>query len=213
MGAAEIQTVIQMNGPQPLQSDGPVKFRQNAVQIVNDVIPGVGNVAGVQTDAHLPRQLHPIQNLPQFLKASAYLAALPGHGLQQYRCRLFRGQDGVESFRDIGDPGFGPLSHMAAGVEIVKLPRYVLHTAQIVRHGVPCEKTVLFLRAAEIQGVRGMGDDRCEAVILHERHQRRRVRRVQFLGLAPPGIPGEKLKGVRPQFQRLPAHSQKALGG
>ena len=102
---------------------------------------------------------------------------------------------------------------MAAGVEIVKLPRYVLHTAQIVRHGVPCEKTVLFLRAAEIQGVRGMGDDRCEAVILHERRQRRRVRRVQFLGLAPSGIPGEKLKGVRPQFQRLPAHSQKALGG
>ena len=51
------------------------------------------------------------------------------------------------------------------------------------------------------------------AVILHERRQRSRVRRVQFLGLAPPGIPGEKLKGVRPQFQRLPAHSQKALGG
>ena len=49
VGAAGIQTVIQMNSPQPLQSDGPVKFRQNAVQIVNDVIPGVGNVAGVQT--------------------------------------------------------------------------------------------------------------------------------------------------------------------
>ena len=64
VGAAGIQTVIQMNGPQPLQSDGPVKFRQNAVHIVNDVIPGVGNVAGVQTDAYLPRQFHPVQNFP-----------------------------------------------------------------------------------------------------------------------------------------------------
>ena len=64
VGAAGIQTVIQMNGPQPLQSDDPVKFRQNAVQIVNDVIPGVGNVAGVQTDAYLPRQFHPVQNFP-----------------------------------------------------------------------------------------------------------------------------------------------------
>ena len=102
---------------------------------------------------------------------------------------------------------------MAAGMEVVILAGDEFHAPQVVGHGLPGEGPVFLLRTAEVQGIGRVGDDGGEMVFFHQGHQRRRVGAVQVLGLAPPGIAGKKLKGIRPQLQRLPPHGGKALGG
>ena len=102
---------------------------------------------------------------------------------------------------------------MAAGMEVVVLAGDVVQAAQIVGHGLPGELPVGSLHAAEVQGVGGVGDDGSEAVLRQQGGQAGGVCRVQVFGLAPPGISGKELKGIRPQLQCLPPHGGKALGG
>ena len=118
---AGILAVVQMNRLQPPEADDAVKFCQHAVQVVDDVVSSVGHVAGVQADAHLAGELHPVQNGPQLLKTAAYFAALACHGLQQNGGGLIGPQDGVESVGNESDAGLASLPHMAAGMEVVIL--------------------------------------------------------------------------------------------
>ena len=212
-GAGWVLAVVEVDSLQPVQADDLVKLCQHAVQIADDVVSAVGDMAGIQTDAHVILELHPVQNLPQFLEAAAHLTALSCHGLQQNGGGLVRGENGVQALGNKGDAGLHPLPHMAAGVEVVVLTGHMLHAPQVVGHGLPGKGAVLLLRAAEVQGIGCVGDDGGEAVFRHQGHQGFGIRRVQVLGLAPPGISGEKLKGIRPQLQRLPPHGGKALGG
>ena len=68
LGAHGVQTVVQVEGLQTVQADDPVKLRQNTVQIPGHIVPGIGDVAGIQTDPHLLRQRYPVQNFPQLLE-------------------------------------------------------------------------------------------------------------------------------------------------
>ena len=85
MAAAIIQTVVQVNGFQTIQTDYFVKFRKYTIQIANDVIACVPYMTGIQANAQLLRKLHPVQDLPELLKPASHLAALSGHGLQKHR--------------------------------------------------------------------------------------------------------------------------------
>ena len=117
VGTHGVQAVVQVERLQPVQADDPVKLRQDAIQVPGHVVSGVGDVAGIQTDPHLLRQCHPVQNLPQLLEAAAHLRSLAGHGLQQDGGVYFRSEDGVEGVCDLGDAGLQTLTGVAAGVE------------------------------------------------------------------------------------------------
>ena len=85
-------------------------------------------MAGIQADPHLAIQLYPVDNLPDFLKAPAPLAALAGHRLQQHNGALLLCQQLVEQGRNFFDASLCPLAHMAAGVKIIVVPWNVLHS-------------------------------------------------------------------------------------
>lgn len=131
-GTAGVETVVDVDGPQAVKADDPVERRQHAVQIADDVVPGIGHVAGVEAHPQLLPKRHPVEDLPQLLKPASDLRALAGHGLQQHCGVDFRCQDGVEGVGDQGDAGFGALTGVAAGMEVVEVPRQQLHPPQIV---------------------------------------------------------------------------------
>ena len=53
VGSDWIFAVIQMDSLQSVQTDYAVKFLQDAVQVVYDIITGIPYMAGVQTDSYL----------------------------------------------------------------------------------------------------------------------------------------------------------------
>ncbi len=81
--AARVEAVVEMDGAQPLQADDRIELGQDPVEIVDNVVPGIMDVTGVETDPHLVLQDDPIEDAAQFLKAAADLAALAGHGFEQ----------------------------------------------------------------------------------------------------------------------------------
>ena len=52
VGADGVFAVVEMDGFQAVQADHAVKLRQYAVQVADDVVAAVGDMAGVQADAH-----------------------------------------------------------------------------------------------------------------------------------------------------------------
>ena len=103
VGAPWVQTVVDVDGSQPVKADDPVELRQHPVQVVRDVVPCIGHMAGVQTHPQLIRQCHPVDDLPQLLEPAAHLTALAGHGLQQDGGAETRRKDGVQRLRDLGN--------------------------------------------------------------------------------------------------------------
>ena len=202
-----------MHRLQLCKADDPVKLRQHAVDVPGDIVARVGDVAGVQTDAHLFPQLRAVDDLPQLLEAAAHLRALAGHGLQQHRGAVFRPEDGVEGLRDLADARLHPLLRVAAGVEVVVVPRQIFHALQVVRQRHPGKLPGALCPGAGVDGVGRVGHQQPEAVFRQQRPQRRRVVGVDGLGLAAPGIAGEKLECIGADIQRRPPHGQKAVGG
>ena len=202
-----------MYRPQPVEADDLVKGRQHAVNIPGDVVPGVGHVAGVQAYAHLLRQRHPVQYLPQLLKPAAHLAALARHGLQQHGGADVRRENGVERVGDLGDARLHPLAGVAAGVEVVHVAGDIFHPLQVVRHGHPGKLPGVLVLGAGVDGVGRVGHDGAEAVFLRQGPKGRRVGAVNGFRFTAPWVPGEKLEGVGPQGQGCLPHGQKAVGG
>ena len=73
MRTAGVFAVIEMNRQQTLQADHFVEPGQHTVRILHQIIARIPHVAGVQTDAQLVLLLNPVDDLPQFFKAAAYL--------------------------------------------------------------------------------------------------------------------------------------------
>ena len=168
-------------------------------------------MAGVQTHPQLVRQLHPVDDLPQLLEPAAHLTALAGHGLQQDGGAEARRQDGVQRLRDLGNTRLHTLPGVAAGMEVVHVAGEVLHPLQVVRKRHAGKLPGVLILGAGIDGIRRVGHQRAEFVFRRQRQKRRHIRRVDGLGLAAPGIAGEKLKRVGPDGQGRPAHGQKAV--
>ena len=80
---------------QALEPDHAVKLREHAVEVAGNVIPRVPDMARVEADADVLRQLHAVDDLAQLLKLSADLAALSGHRLQKHRCVHVRRENRV----------------------------------------------------------------------------------------------------------------------
>ena len=210
---AGIEAVVDMDGLQPVQADDLVELCQHAVQIMDDIVACVGDMAGVKAHAHFIRQRHAVKDLPQLLKPAAYLRAFAGHGLQQHRGAELRRQDGVEGVGNKADAGFEPLSGMAAGMEVIEIAGQILHTPEVIGQRHLGELTGMFVLGAGIDGVGGVSHQRTEAVGAAQVHQCRRVVGVDGLGLAAPGIAGEKLHRCGADGQRRLPHGQQSGGG
>ena len=138
-------------------------------------------------------------------RTTVLLETMSGKGVD------IRRQDGVQRLRDLGNTRLHTLPGVAAGMEVVHVPRQVLHPLQVVRKRHAGKLPGVLILGAGIDGIRRVGHQRAEAVFRRQRQKRRHIRRVDGLGLAAPGIAGEKLKGVGPDGQRHPAHGQKAV--
>ena len=170
-------------------------------------------MTGVQTDAHPVLAVHQVQNRPQLPEGPADLAALPGHGLQQDHRFLLRPEYPVEHTGNHSNPGLRPLSHMAAGMEVVVIPGQVLHQRQVPGHHLRRQRPDALVPGAGIHNVGRVGDDGPKFVLLQQSPALRQVRRVRGLGLGPPGVADKALEGIGPDPDRRLGHLLKSPGG
>ena len=206
-----VLAVVQVQGVQPVQTNHPVKFRQYTVQVVHDVVAAVVDVTGVQTHAHVFAS-HGVQNVPEFLKPSADLAALPRHGFQQHRHRIVVAQGVFQGGGNVIDSRLRPLPHVTAGVEIVEISGKRRHSPQVVLQNPRGKGSGVRIGGAEIHGIRPVGDQFAKVIFFQHGGRFCRVRRVLRLGLAAPGIPGKKREGIRPDGQRGLHHRRVPAG-
>ena len=130
MAGKRVLRIIQVNRFQMGQTDHPVKFPQNAVKVSHNIVSPVVYMAGIQTDPHFFLSLHLLPDGRQFLKPAPHLGSLSRHGFQQQRgMPVLQLQDPVQRIGNHPDPGFRPLSHMAAGMKIVAAARHILHAS------------------------------------------------------------------------------------
>ena len=94
--ATGIQTVIQMNSFEAFKPDNPVKFIQHAIQVVDNIITAIPDVAGIQANTQFVLQFYPVNDGPQFLERTANFGAFSGHGFQEHCGGLGRREDTVE---------------------------------------------------------------------------------------------------------------------
>ena len=125
----------------------------------------------------------------------------------------FRSEDGVEGVCDLGDAGLQPLTGVAAGVEVIEIPRQIFHPPQVIGQRQPGELSGALILGAGVDGIGGVGQNGPQSRLRRQRQIGGYVRRVHRLGPAAPWIAGEELKGVGADGQRRFAHSQKAVGG
>ena len=69
--ATGIQAVIQMNSLETFKTDNPVKFVQHAIQVMDDIITAIPDVAGIQAYTQFVLQFYPVNDGPQFLERTA----------------------------------------------------------------------------------------------------------------------------------------------
>ena len=168
-------------------------------------------MTGIQTHTQV-RSSHGIQNILQLLKAAAHLAALACHGFQQHRHRVVRGHGLFQGLRYVADSGLQSLPHMAAGMEIVEIPRQGGHPPQIILQNPGGKGPCLRVGGAQIHGIRPVGDQGSKTVLAQHPHSLFRVGGIFLPGLTAPGIPGEKREGVRPNGQRRLHHRRIPVG-
>ena len=170
-GAGRVHAVVDVDRLQPVQPHHPVQLLQHPVQVVDNVVARVGDVAGVQADPHFVGELHLGENRRQVLEPAADLAALPRHGLQEHHGLLLRLEDGVEHVRDHAAASLHPLAHVAAGVEVVVVPRQSLQHRQVPGHHLRRQSPDALVLGAGVHDVRGVGHKGPEAVLSQQHPQ------------------------------------------
>lgn len=80
MGATGIQTVIEVDGFETVETNDVVKICQHSLQVVDYIIATVLDVAGIQAYAQLILEFHLFDDVMQFLEGAAYFRAFSCHG-------------------------------------------------------------------------------------------------------------------------------------
>ena len=210
--AQRIHAVVKVDGAQAVEADYPVEVFQHAVEVVDQIIAGVVQVAGVEADAHFLLQHHAVENAADFLEGASDLAAFSGHRLEQHGGLQVRPQHGIQLLDDQRDAGVFALPGVAAGVKIVEVAGHVFHAGQIVPHHFECETSRLRIGGTRVEGVRRMCQQLAETVFGGQREKGVDVGQVQILGFPAARIAGEELEGVGTDRQRVAAHAEEALG-
>lgn len=105
-----------MNDSDAAKSDYAVELLQHAVQIVDDIIARIMDVAGVETDSQAAVILDLVNNRRDLLEAAANLGALARHRLQRdVHVRLLRvPQHFIQALRNAVNSIFGILVRIGA---------------------------------------------------------------------------------------------------
>ena len=70
-----------MYSSQSFEANYSVELLQNFVQTIDNIIPGIEDMASIQADPHFFGKLYAVENGTQFLKATANFTSLARHGL------------------------------------------------------------------------------------------------------------------------------------
>ena len=71
VSAKRIQAVIQVDGAQTGKTDDAVKFGENLIQVIDDVIAAIPDMAGIQADTEMVGELNAVDDFPKLFKAAA----------------------------------------------------------------------------------------------------------------------------------------------
>ena len=211
MTRKRILTVIHVNRLQPLKPDHPVKLLQHLIQLSHQIIPRVIHMTRIQANTHMVLQLHPIQNLRQFLKVPTNLCSLSCHRLQKHRRVLLLLQNLIQHLTDHPDSFLCTLSYVTSRMKIITVPRNMLHPFQIILHRHPGKFPGLCILRTWIQCIWRMSQDLTDIMLLRIFQKLSHILRIYFFRSASSWISGEKLKGIRSNLHRLFSHMKKSL--
>jgi len=185
---------------------------QHPVEVVDQVVAGVVQVAGVEADPHLFLQRDAVEDAAEFLEAAPDFAALAGHCFEQHRRVQFRRQHRVELVDDQRDAGLFALSDVAAGVKVVEVARQPLHARQVVKHRFQREIARFRVGRTRVERVGSVRQQLAETVFGGQREKGVDVALVEILGLAAAWVAREELECVGADRQRVAAHAEEAVG-
>ena len=220
VGTAGILGVVDVHGLEAIESHHAVELGKNAVEVVHDVVPAVGNMTGIQAHAeHVgPRKLgpsrgHPLDDARELLERAAHLSTLARHRLEQHARALPLEHHLAQGIDDELDASVDPLPHVRAGMKVVALPRQRLHALQVLGHRLECELARPFLGRARVVRVGRVRHQTAEPILIQNALQSRHIIEVERLGVAAAWVTREKGEGVRADGPRGLAHGGVALGG
>ena len=214
MAAAGVEAVVEVHGVQALEPDHAVKLREHTVKVAGDVIPRVPDVARVEADADVLRQLHAVNDGAQLLEAAADLAAFAGHGLEQDGRGHVGEEDLIEQRGDLLNARVDALSDVAAGVKIVELAGRVLHALQVIGKGHARKLRHVRLGCAGVECVGRVRDQPVDARAGAFGVKGRDVCFLNWFGAAAAGIAREERERVCAQRLRALCHGEiPACGG
>ena len=119
---------------------------------------------------------------------------------------LVRRQDLIQEGGDPVDSFLNALSHMAARMEIINIPRQILHPLQVVFHRHKGKLPHLFICGTSIQGVGGMCHDLFNFMFFCIGKVRSYVLLIYGFCFAAPGISRKKLECVCPDGNSFLPH-------
>ena len=80
-GSQGISGIVEMNRPEMLQPNHPIKLSQNTLGTAGNVVAGIPDVTGIQSNMKL-WTLNGVQNHAELLKTAANFRTLARHGFQ-----------------------------------------------------------------------------------------------------------------------------------
>ena len=202
-----------MNRLQSVKTHRTVKLFQHSVKVSDNIVAAVPDVARVEADADVLRQLHAVDDGAQLLEAAADLAALAGHGLEQDGRGHVGEEDLIEQRGDLLNAHVDALPDVAAGVKIVELAGRVLHALQVVGKGHARKLRHVRLGCAGVECVGRVRDQPVDARAGAFGVKGRDVCFLNGFGAAAAGIAREERERVCAQRLRALCHGEIPAGG
>ena len=181
--AAGVLAVVEVHGAQPVEPDDLVEARQHAVEVADDIVSRVPDVAGVEAHAELLAEPDAVDDLPELFEGTADLRALARHRFEQNGRPHSRGEDAVQRLGDQLDPFLNALTGMRAGVKVVVVAGEVFHPFDVLLQHIQPVRSGRWVRGAEVHRVAAVSDELAEVFFFQQGVERRRV-----LFLPPRGL-------------------------
>ena len=118
--AHRIFIIIQMDCLKPFQPDDFVKTLKNAVQIIDNIIAAVIDMAGIKANADTVFPLHPLYNIRQLFKRAAHFCSFSRHRFKKdRRIQILIVHRKIHHIRNERNRFLRTLFQMRSGVEII----------------------------------------------------------------------------------------------
>jgi len=196
MALKGILSVVDMDGFQSVQTNHPVKFFQNLVGFIFDVITRIENMTCVQAYAQPVLYPDAVHDHAQLFKSASYLGTLSGHGFQQHPGCLVFGDGSVQGSGNEFNPFFHTLLHMTSGMEIVQVPGGEFHSVQIIQQRVESKLAYACFGRTKVHRVGCMRKDRTDVVVPGKGKKCLHIVRIDGFCGPSAGIACEELEGV-----------------